>query len=67
LGNFTVSCPTTPTATAFSLSAVGAANVNGFTYTIDNTGTQTSTVASPAPSAWILTCAASWELKAGTC
>jgi type IV pilus assembly protein PilE len=64
---FTVSCPTILTATTFTITAVGSGSVAGFTYTIDQSGTQTSTVVSPAPSAWILSCPASWETKAGSC
>jgi type IV pilus assembly protein PilE len=66
---FSVSCPTILTATTFTITAVGYGSVNGFTYTIDQSGTQTSTVASPAPSAWIISggCIASWETKAGSC
>jgi type IV pilus assembly protein PilE len=55
------------TATTFTLTAVGSGSTTGFTYTIDQAGTQTSTVAAPAPSAWILTCPSTWETKAGTC
>jgi prepilin-type N-terminal cleavage/methylation domain-containing protein len=68
IGNFTVSCPAaTLTATAFVLQATGSGNVNGFTYTIDQTGTQGTSVVSPASSTWIITCSTSWEMKAGTC
>jgi type IV pilus assembly protein PilE len=64
---FAVSCPTILTATTFTITAVGAGGVAGFTYNIDQQGAQSSTVAAPAPSAWILTCTASWETRAGTC
>jgi type IV pilus assembly protein PilE len=66
-GSFAVSCPTVLTDTTFTLTAVGSGSTNGFTYTLDQAGTQTSTVAAPAPSAWILTCPSTWETKAGTC
>jgi type IV pilus assembly protein PilE len=69
-GNFSVSCLTTPTATAFTVSAVGSGSTNGFTYTIDQAGNQTTVVVAPAPSAWIPaggTCPTSWETKAGQC
>jgi prepilin-type N-terminal cleavage/methylation domain-containing protein len=68
-GTFTITC-TVLTATAFTLSAAGAGATAGFTYTIDQSGNQTTTVATPAPSAWIPaggTCPASWETKAGQC
>lgn len=65
-GTFTVSCPTY-TATTFTITATGATATAGFSYSIDYQGTQSSTVASPAPSAWRLTCTASWETRAGSC
>jgi type IV pilus assembly protein PilE len=67
-GTFTLSC-TTYTASTFLITASGNAGSStaGFSYTIDYQGNQTSTVASPAPSAWRLTCTASWETRAGTC
>ena len=66
-GTFTVSCPTAPTLTAYQVTAVGSGATAGFTYTIDQAGNQTSTVASPAPSAWIITCPSTWTTKAGQC
>ncbi len=66
-GLFTVSCPTVLTATAYTLQAVGSGNTTGFTYTLDQSGNETSTVIAPAPSAWILPCTSTWETKAGTC
>jgi type IV pilus assembly protein PilE len=65
-GTFTVSCPTY-TASTFTITATGSGATSGFSYSIDYTGTQSSTVAAPAPSAWRTTCTASWETKAGTC
>ena len=65
-GTFSVNC-TVLSATAFTLQAVGSGATAGFTYTIDQAGNQTSTIAAPAPSAWIQTCAASWSTKAGQC
>jgi prepilin-type N-terminal cleavage/methylation domain-containing protein len=73
IGNFTISCPTTGTnaltATTFQLQANGntGTSMANFQYTLDQTGTQGSVVSSGAPSAWVLTCTATWELKAGTC
>jgi type IV pilus assembly protein PilE len=65
-GTFTVSCPTY-TATGFTITAAGSAGTAGFSYSIDQNGTQSSSVVSPAPSAWRTPCTASWETKAGTC
>lgn len=65
-GTFTLTCPTY-TATTFVLTATGAGATAGFSYSIDYTGTQSSTVGAPAPSAWRLTCTSSWETRAGTC
>jgi type IV pilus assembly protein PilE len=58
-GNFTISCTATPTATAFTLQAVGGGPVNGFTFTVNQTGVQ-ATSASP----WT-TCTSKWILKKG--
>ena len=66
-GTFTVSCPNVLTATTYTLQALGSASTNGFTYTIDQAGTQVSNVTAPAPSAWILNCPSTWETKEGTC
>ena len=58
---FVVSCSGTPTATAFTLQAVGSGNVNGFTFTITEADVR-ATVA--APTGWN-TCATGWMLKKG--
>ena len=65
-GTFTVSCPTTLTATTYQLQAVGSGNTAGFTFFIDQQSNQSSTVAPPAPSGWT-NCTTSWETKAGQC
>jgi type IV pilus assembly protein PilE len=65
-GTFAVNC-TVLSATTFTMTATGSGATNGFTYTIDQSGNQTSTVASPAPSAWIISCPTSWTTKAGQC
>ena len=65
-GTFTVSCPTY-TASTFTIIAAGAGATAGFSYSIDYMGNQISTVASPAPAAWRLTCTGSWETRAGSC
>ena len=69
---FAVSCLTTPTATTYTISAVGSGSVAGFIYTLDYQGNQTTTVSAPAPSAWRTPSAgcagtSSWETSAGTC
>jgi type IV pilus assembly protein PilE len=69
---FTLVCSSV-SGTGYKITATGSGVTNGFVYTIDygvtQTGqlTQASTVASPAPSAWILTCPITWETRAGQC
>jgi type IV pilus assembly protein PilE len=69
-GTFTITCvlnnPTTP---GFVLTAAGAnpGPTAGFSYTINQAGTQGSTVVTPAPTSWRITCTSTWETKAGTC
>jgi type IV pilus assembly protein PilE len=60
-GNFVIGCSAGPTATTFTLQAAGAGPMAGFTFTIDQTGTQATTA---APSGWG-TCATRWILKKG--
>jgi type IV pilus assembly protein PilE len=66
-GTFTVSCPTILTATTYTLQALGSGATTGFTYTIDQSGNQATTIASPAPSAWIISCPSTWSTKAAQC
>ncbi len=65
-GTFKVSCPTTPTATTYRLQAVGSGATAGFTFYIDQQGSQSSTVAAPAPSVWT-SCTTGWETRPGQC
>ena len=58
---FVVSCSGTPTATAFTLQAVGSGNVNGFTFTITEADVRATAA---APTGWN-TCATGWMLKKG--
>lgn len=58
---FVVSCSGTPTATAFTLQAVGSGNVSGFTYTITQADVRATTA---APTGWN-TCATGWMVKRG--
>lgn len=61
---FEVSCSGTPTATAFTLQAVGSGTVSGFTFTITEADVRAT---SAAPTGWN-TCATKWLLKRGaTC
>jgi type IV pilus assembly protein PilE len=67
---FTITCSFTgnsATTPSFTLTAAGSGATAGFSYTINQAGTQTSTVGTPAPSAWRITCTNTWETKAGTC
>jgi prepilin-type N-terminal cleavage/methylation domain-containing protein len=67
-GTFTLTCPTYST-TSFTITATGTNGgaTQGFSYSIDQAGNQSSAVVSPAPSAWRLTCASTWETRAGSC
>jgi type IV pilus assembly protein PilE len=63
---FDFSCATAATATAYTIRAVGKSSMTGFTYTIDQSNTKTTTA---VPSGWSLpnpnTC---WATKRdGTC
>ncbi len=60
-GNFVVSCSGTPSATAFTLQAVGSGATNGFTFTITEADVRAT---SSAPSGWN-TCTSKWLLKKG--
>lgn len=60
-GAFTVSCAATPTATDFTLQAVGSGNVSGFTYTI----TQADVRATTAAATGYNTCTSAWITKKG--
>lgn len=63
-GTFTVSCPNVLTATTYTLQAVGFGATNGFTFFIDQQGTQWSTAVGVR--GWT-SCAIAWETKAGQC
>ena len=58
---FVVSCSGTPTATAFTLQAVGSGAASGFTLTITEADVRATTA---APSGWN-TCANRWLLRKG--
>lgn len=61
---FDISC-TAQTATTYSLQAVGKDSMTGFTYTVNESNVQDSTIASPAPSAWRVTTPGCWATKKG--
>jgi type IV pilus assembly protein PilE len=65
-GTFTVSCTTAPTASAYQAQALGSGITSGFTFFVDQTGSQWSTVAAGVPSGWT-SCATGWEVKPGQC
>jgi type IV pilus assembly protein PilE len=52
---FDFSCPGAgaATATTYMITAAGKNAMNGFKYTIDQSGGKTSTFSSPAPSGWV--------------
>lgn len=64
---FSFSCTTAASATGYTISATGISGkgVEGFTYTIDQNGTKTSTIASPAGSSWQGSQANCWITKQG--
>jgi type IV pilus assembly protein PilE len=62
---FTFSCPVAATASAYQIQAAGIGSMAGFTYTIDENNTKTSTIASPAPSSWQATSGSCWITKQG--
>ncbi|MDP9993149.1 type IV pilus assembly protein PilE [Variovorax boronicumulans] len=64
VGSFTISCVGTPTATTYSLQAVGSGAANGFTFTINEQGVKASTVSGVA--GWS-GCTSSWVMKKGSC
>ena len=59
---FVVSCSGTPTATAFTLQAVGSGAASGFTLTITEADVRAT---SAAPSGWS-TCSSKWLLRKGS-
>ena len=69
LGKFTLTCtaPAAPGTTTYTLTAQGAGTVANFSYTVDQTGTQTTTITSGGP--WpAVSAAACWVVKKGqTC
>ncbi len=66
LGSFVLSCAA-PGATAYTLTAQGGGQTSNFSYTVDQTGAQTTTITSGGP--WpAVSAAACWIVKKGqTC
>lgn len=60
-GSFVVACSGTPTATTYTLSAVGSGPVAGFTFTVNEADVKATTA---APTGWN-TCATKWLVKRG--
>jgi len=61
-GLFVVSCSGTPTAAAFTLSAVGSGQATGFTFTISEADVRATTA---APGSGWNTCTTQWMVKKG--
>lgn len=62
---FTFSCPAAPDDRSYTIQAVGTGSMAGFSYTIDQSNTKTSTISAPAPSGWIGSNASCWIVKQG--
>lgn len=61
---FNFSCSVGPTASAYTIQAVGKGTMAGFTYTIDQTGTRATTA---VPSGWTANATCWVTAKGGTC
>jgi type IV pilus assembly protein PilE len=70
---FTFSCPAAPTATTYTIQAVGGVtggdqSLAGFTYTINQDNTKTTTIAAPANTAkWGTGNTGCWIVKPNSC
>lgn len=62
VGSFQLSCSVAPTNVVYTLQALGSGATNGFTYTIDQTGVQATTIT--GVSGWT-GCATTWVMKRG--
>ena len=60
-GTFQLSCVAAPSATAFTLQAVGSGSTAGFTFTVDQQNTRATTIS--GVSGWNTTCASAWITK----
>ena len=65
---FSFSCSVAGTSTLYTLQAVGTGSMAGFTYTVDQSNTKGSAIASPAPTGWQATSTSCWITnKGGAC
>jgi len=65
-GRFNITCVST--ATTYTATAVGAAGaLAGFTFTVDQNGSQVTTVTTPPAPASFLSCGTAWITKTGGC
>lgn len=66
---FNFSCAAAPgvvaTATVYTIAATGKSSMLGFSYTIDQSNTKTSTIAAPAPADWRAASTTCWITKQG--
>lgn len=62
---FDFSCSGTPDATTYKLQAVGKSSMAGFTYTVDQSNTKTSTIISPAKDSWQAASTSCWITNTG--
>lgn len=62
---FDFSCSAGPDATSYTLLAEGKSSMNGFEYTVNESNTKTSLIASPAPADWISNSTTCWITKTG--
>jgi|SRR5581483_10015055 len=63
-GLFQLSCSGAPSATQYTLQAVGSGSTAGFTFTVDQSGNQTTTITGVR--GWS-SCPTAWVTKAGAC
>jgi prepilin-type N-terminal cleavage/methylation domain-containing protein len=64
LNNFTTSCTAT-SATAYTMKSQGSGSVASFSYTVNQTGARTTTIASGGPSGWTAGTYTCWINKKG--
>lgn len=62
---FTFSCPVPADLDSYQIVATGTGSMSGFSYTIDQDNTKTSTIVSPAKAGWIAASASCWITKTG--
>lgn len=66
---FNFTCATAPgvvaTGTTYTIAAIGKDTMAGFTYTIDQSNTKTSSIVAPAGTSWRASSASCWITKPG--